>query len=249
MYAGVQAARLGLQTRILGRARRSEVEPLLPDAPGITWALQEAPESTSFTNRPEGKERVQQVHGDAGRIALDDLPRARIVHLGPITDEIDASAACRQHDPEVFVGATPQGLFRTWGDDRVVHLRPVVVSEVVSDRLDAVVVGHNEEAVAQDLLDAVANAGGLVVVTHGLDGCVVRTGDRTREFPSAVVVPEVDGTGAGDVFAAALFVELARGVELPDAVRFAQGAAAASVRGVSVDAIADRAAIDALLAG
>ena len=35
-----------------------------------------------------------------------------------------------------------------------------------------------------------------------------RTGDRSREFPSVMVVPEVDGTGAGDVFAAALFAVL-----------------------------------------
>jgi ribokinase len=47
----------------------------------------------------------------------------------------------------------------------------------------------------------------------------------------------VDSTGAGDIFAAALFVELYRGAGVADAVRLASTAAALSLDGSGLDAV------------
>ena len=73
--------------------------------------------------------------------------------------------------------------------------------------------------------DVHALAGGrrLAVVTHGADGAIAVAGDRVeRARPASIAA---DAPGAGDVFAATLLVELARGHELADALERATQAA------------------------
>jgi sugar/nucleoside kinase (ribokinase family) len=77
--------------------------------------------------------------------------------------------------------------------------------------------------------DVHALAGGrrLAVVTHGADGAIAVAGDRVeRARPASTAA---DAPGAGDVFAATLLVELARGHELADALERATQAAVDSL--------------------
>jgi len=249
VYASVQAAQLGWSARVIGRGNDDELAPLLPQDDRIAWDIESAPVSTKFTNDSQDGERVQLLHASAGPIDFGaDVLAARVVHLGPVDAEVDLDMACANVAADAFVGATPQGAFRVWGADQVVHLRPVTFAVPTMRRLNAVVVGGPEAEVAAQLLQGVAAAGGLVVVTRGSKGCELWSGDVREVIPPAVHVDEVDDTGAGDVFATGLFIKLAEGAPVTEAIRFGQAAAAASVRGLSVSAIADEIEITALLA-
>ena len=70
---------------------------------------------------------------------------------------------------------------------------------------------------------ALADGRRLAVVTHGADGAIAVAGDRVeRARPASIAA---DAPGSGDVFAATLLVELARGHELADALEQATQAA------------------------
>jgi sugar/nucleoside kinase (ribokinase family) len=243
VYAAMQAARLGWEVDVRGAGSLAALETLLPTHDRVTWHIQEAPAATQFTNDSRSGVRVQYLHATAGRIDIPaSLPPSDVLHIGPVDDEVDLDAIAAAATSS-FVGLTAQGVFRWWGDDRIVHLRPVAISNAVAQFLDVVVVGAIEEPVAADMLRDVVAAGGLAVVTHGRDGCEVRSATTTDRFASAFSVDVVDDTGAGDVFAAGLFMQLGSGASLADAVRFGQAAAAECVRGWSVTAIADDAGI------
>lgn len=89
---------------------------------------------------------------------------------------------------------------------------------------------------------------GTVIVKMGSQGCLVSRQEAAIEsptFPSDVV----DTTAAGDTFNGALAVALAEGMAFDRAVRFANAAAALSVRKAgAISSIPNRDAVDALLA-
>ena len=64
----------------------------------------------------------------------------------------------------------------------------------------------------------------LAVVTHGAEGAIAVAGDRVERGASRRAIA-ADAPGSGDVFAATLLVELARGHELADALERATQAA------------------------
>lgn len=86
-----------------------------------------------------------------------------------------------------------------------------------------------------------------VVVTRGAAGLVLATSDGVVSM-AALRVPVVDTTGAGDTFCGALAAEIARGVSLEDACRYATAAAALAVglRGAAAS-IPTREAVEAQL--
>jgi len=113
---------------------------------------------------------------------------------------------------------------------------------------DAVVLSETEEGLAAEFV-ASARRTGLVAVTRGARGCTLLDNRGAYEVPALHLPPEaiVDDTGAGDVFAAAFFIALAEGRPPAAAARFAHAAAALSLGGHGVGAIAPRAAIERAL--
>jgi ribokinase len=81
------------------------------------------------------------------------------------------------------------------------------------------------ESAARELL---ARGVGSVVVTLGADGALIVTRNTVQHVPG-YTVEVVDTTGAGDAFNGALAVALAEGRTLPEAVDFANAAAALQV--------------------
>jgi ribokinase len=89
---------------------------------------------------------------------------------------------------------------------------------------------------------------GAVVVTLGARGALVVPADGPVLVQAPPPVTPVDTTGAGDCFCGALGQALARGAELPEAVRYAVAAAALSTTGPGArGALPDDDAVRALL--
>lgn len=159
----------------------------------------------------------------------DAMRSSRIVHLGPVCNEISADII-EPLSAATFVGATPQGWMRRW--DAQGHVVSAAANWVDAPRIlaraNATVISIDDVAGDWDVARAWAAQTELVVVTEGVQGCTAFTaGAELRVLAPAV--REVEPTGAGDVFAATLFVALQRGDPLRDACALANCVAAQSV--------------------
>jgi ribokinase len=94
--------------------------------------------------------------------------------------------------------------------------------------LAALAGGASVEAGAQALLERGAKA---VLVTLGAAGCVLYRPGQPAHRLAGRRMTVVDSIGAGDTFTGALAAALARGETLPEAMRWANAAAALSVTG------------------
>ena len=249
LFAALQAARLGSRAGIITIGRPADLEEALaPYRAELAIDLRPAPATTVFTNVGTGAARRQTVHSWAGPLDLADLPplsSMRIVHLAPVARELDL-AALPVLPEGCFLGATPQGWLRRWGADGRVLEDRLRLPAALAARLGALVLSETEARLADEAIGAVRAEGGLVAITHGAAGCTLLGPEGGCDVP-AQPVPVVDDTGAGDVFAAALFVALADGREPVAAARFAHAAAGLSIGGRGVTAIATREEIERAL--
>jgi sugar/nucleoside kinase (ribokinase family) len=110
---------------------------------------------------------------------------------------------------------------------RVAELLELVDHLVLSSSFAAAFTGERSPARAAECLAA---PGRTVVVTCGADGSwyLPEAGPRDPVHQPAFLVDAVDTNGCGDVFHGAYASALARGLALPDRVRFASAAAAIS---------------------
>ena len=180
LYSALAAATLGWRTGILTRGRYGfdlnglDIPPLTIGSERIQIVVQDAEWPTCFVNEyaPSGR-RTQQIARWAGPIDLRGLPpswhTARVIHLGPIAQEIDVRQATGLN-PQ-FLGTTPQGWMRDWpratgGRVQPTHLR--LPPELVS-QLDGIVVNDEEFGFSRDMVEAVGKHG-YGVVTLGENG-------------------------------------------------------------------------------
>jgi ribokinase len=147
------------------------------------------------------------------------------------------------------------------GKPVILNLAPArAVAEATLARLECLAVNESEaefltgRAVGTDAdVAAVAEAlrargPGTVILTLGARGAFVAS-RGVRALVPGFAVEAVDTTAAGDVHCGALAVALVEGRPLPDAVRFANAAAALSVTRLGAQPSAPkRAEVDALLA-
>ncbi|HEY7984853.1 MAG TPA: PfkB family carbohydrate kinase [Ktedonobacterales bacterium] len=255
VFAAAAAARLGLRAAIVTAAPPDVLAAIRHAAPDVELAALPTPTATTFANRylPDGRRR-QYLRSRAPMLGLDAVPddwrACAIVHLAPVAAEVDGALAAAF--PGALLGATPQGWLRAWGGTGLV--RPAAWREAarVLPHLRALVLSQDDLATDAASADAAiarwARTVPVVVVTRGAAGAdLLAQGSRVRvpAFPAR----EVDPTGAGDVFAAALFVALAEGEAPAAAVRFANAAAAFVVEQPGVAGLPDRAAVLARLGG
>ena len=198
--------------------------------PNATVQVVPSPDTTSFSNiyKPEG--RTQIVHNLAGWVTATDVPAAwrdtPIVHLGPITNMIDANLVYAF--PGSIVGVTPQGWMREWGDDGLVKQIPLQYADVLLPNAHAVIIGE-EDLQDEAELAMMREKSRLLVMTRSARGCIIFAGDEVYDVP-APKVTELNATGAGDIFATAFFVRLWRSQHnILDSAEFANKIAAASV--------------------
>lgn len=256
LYSAITAARLGWRTAVLtrgiyGREVAGYQMPSLEDFAGeISIIVQDADTTTMFVNEYSAGRRTQKLTQWAGPIDLRGLPphwrNARIIHLGPIAQEIDTKQTGAL--TPFFLGATPQGWMRDWpkpNGGKITHNHLRLSKELVS-RLDCIIVSQEEIALCRDTVEAVG-ANRLGVITMGQDGAKVIYGGQRANIP-AFKVDVADHTGAGDTFAAAFFIGATdRAVSAPRAARFASAASGMSLREVGMHSIPDRAQVEAFM--
>jgi sugar/nucleoside kinase (ribokinase family) len=258
-YSALQAARLGLHTRILTRGVREEIEELLePYREELALEVLEAPCTTTLETSGQGRERSQRVLAWAGVIGAELALDTEILHLAPVARETDGRTGASAR--AAFVGVTPQGLVRDWSGPSGRIVARTLDRSLLPQRCDALVLSEAERdscaALFSDADDQLARGdrplpadAAVIAVTHGEAPTELRLRGGVQIH---VEVPRVqrmcDDIGAGDVFAAAFFIALAGGEDPQASVQLANAAAAVRVSAQGAGAIGDRAAIEARLA-
>lgn len=256
LYSALTAARLGWRVGVLtrgayGRAIDGIEVPSLDEFAGeLSIVVQDAETPTMFVNEYSAGRRVQQMPKWAGPIDLRGLPphwrNAKLVHLGPIAQEIDP----RQTGglTPTFLGVTPQGWMRDWPRETGgrVKLTSLRLPGELLGRIDAIVVSDEEISLARDVTEQVGSRR-LGVITMGEDGARVLYGGDSTDLPG-YKVPTLDLTGAGDVFAAAFFIRATdRTASAVTAGRFANAVAALSLRAVGAAGIPSKLEVEQFL--
>ncbi len=204
--------------------------------PNIEVLILPSGQTTTFKNRYSASGREQKIYSIADSIASDQIPdawrRARIVHLGPIANEIESDIA------EIFsnsmIGLTPQGWYRRWKPDGTVIINDWPQAEDIL-KLAAVVIVSAEDLPDLSLIDQFQEWCPLVILTQRSGGCMVYFRGKTRRIP-APKVEEINPTGAGDIFAASFMIRLNQTRGNPwEAADFANQVAAVSVTKNTLD--------------
>lgn len=236
-FASLAARRMVDHVSVLTAAAPTyDVEKHLP---GILVHRIESPTTTQFENIYTPGGRIQYTRPSPVRLEprhlTDALRRAKIMHLAPVCDEVSPDFATEAR-PDVFIGVTPQGWLRRWDETGRVYAKKWDAAPQVLARADAVVISIDDVAGDWQLaLTWVAQAR-LFVVTEGAAGCTLFLAGKPYHIP-APSVPEVDPTGAGDIFAATLFIALQRGRDPIEACAFACCVASQSVTRMSPDSL------------
>lgn len=247
-YAAATAARLGLRPAVVTSGPADLSAALAAALPGVPLAVAPAPAATTFENVYDAHgARRQYLRGRAAPLAIADVPEAwcdaRLVLLAPVAGEVDVGLA--RAFPAALVAATPQGWLRRWdAEGRVVagpleragdllpHLGALIVSR--EDLLSPAGVGAAPGAPttaseADQIIASWARCVPIVAVTRGAAGALLYEHGAEPAVYHGYPAHEVDPTGAGDVFAAALLAALVEGHSPGVAVDFANRAAALSV--------------------
>lgn len=226
-YSGRMAQALGLRVGVV-TSWGSEVS-LAPLA-GIPVASFPTERSTVFQNVYTEHGRVQYLMSVAPKLDYYLVPepwrQARIVHLGPVAQEVEPSLV--RNFPSALLGVTPQGWLRGWGSDGRVYASEWPESSFVLQRAGAAVISVEDVENNEDRIDEMAASCHVLAVTEGPNGCYLYWNGDVRRF-RAPQVEEVDATGAGDIFAAAFFARLYATRDPWEAARFATQLSAVSV--------------------
>jgi len=246
-YSALQAARLGHRAQILTQGVAAEIEQLLaPYRQELELRVLPAPATTTLVTSGSGAARVQSMQAWAGAIAATPELDTAILHLAPVAREIPLG----WRGPGGFLGITPQGLARDWSGTRgaIRQVRADPAATALGEHADAVVLSELERDSCAELIAAARTGGAVVVVTDGEHPSTILHGDGSASTCAVPALAEMaDDLGAGDVFAAALFISLAEGDDAQAAVRFATAAAAVRMGARGASAVGDRAKIEARL--
>jgi sugar/nucleoside kinase (ribokinase family) len=214
--------------------------------PGIRVFQRRAAVTTRFKNLyEEDGARRQFVTARSDDIDLglvdEDWQDPDVLMLGPVTGEIGRGAAeCFEAN---VVGALAQGWLREFDSDGLV--RPREWADPAADLLGV----HGLVLSEQDTPDAARAARAwlsyvpIIALTRGWRGLFLHTREGVQDVPS-LPRPEVDPTGAGDVFAASFLLRYHETGDLLQSAAFGACAASCAVEGVGTSTLGDRAEVE-----
>jgi hypothetical protein len=201
--------------------------------PNIDVQRLPAETSTQFWNVYDGGKRTQFTRWNGvefnTRTLAEHRIASRIVHLGPLCNEIDVDIV-RALPPKQFLGVTPQGWLRRWDAEGRVRQDPANWTHAgeIMARANATVMSIEDINDDWGVAHKWAAQARLLVVTQSAEGCTVFLNGEAMRVP-APSVELVDPTGAGDIFASTFFVALQRGDSPRAAAEFANCIASQSV--------------------
>jgi sugar/nucleoside kinase (ribokinase family) len=236
-YAATTAHRLGLRAAVFTAAAAC------PDNVPFAVHCLSSPVTSTFENRYHDGTREQIVHTIAAPLDLNYLPQAwraaPIVHLGPVLHECQFDVVTAF--PNALIGVTPQGWMRRWH-----HRLPSPIQRTrwqpdaaLLRRIDLLALSIEDIGGDESLVGDYAQSCRLVALTRGVNGLTLYHEGVSQDIPAAPAT-EVDPTGAGDVFTAAMLVSLYETGDAVKAAHFAAAVAARSVEGFGVSAIPTR---------
>jgi len=234
----VAAARLGGAVTLVGRTGRDmfgeqTLNELHREGMDLDQFIQDshAPSGVALIVVGRGGQNLIAVAPGANhRVSAQDVADSaaafegcRIVLLQlevPMEAVLAAAEAGRQAGATVILNPAPAATV----DERLYGLVDILTP---NEHEAALLAGQaGPEAAAATLLE---RGPGTVIITLGETGVLLaRAGQPPQRLPAFRVEP-VDTTGAGDAFNGGLAAALARGLDLPTAVRYAQAVAALSV--------------------
>jgi sugar/nucleoside kinase (ribokinase family) len=239
-YATLTASRLGWEAAAL-TAAGPEFD-AARELPGVSAFVHLSPTTTRFTNvYEEGGLRRQVLSSRAEPVHVGPLPeewrRPDVLALAPVAGEIEGALA-PSFEADV-VGALAQGWLREFGPGGAVGPREWRDPGSALAGVHVLFVSQHDlpgtGLEPRDLLSWVP----MVALTRGWRGVLLHTRDAVHDVPS-LPRPEVDPTGAGDVFAAAFLVRYHETGDAIEAAAFAACAASCAVEGVGVSSLGDR---------
>ena len=199
--------------------------------PGVDVRRIDAPSTTQFRNIYTNGGRRQIVWPCPVRISgehlTDEMLGSPIVHLAPVCNEVDASVVSRIR-PGTFVGVTPQGWLRRWDAQGAVYAAEWTDAGVILPRANATVLSIDDVAGDWDVVSHWASQTAILVATQAAEGCRLFVDGKPMHVPAPQVL-QVEPTGAGDIFAATLFIALWQGHDPVRACQIANCIAANSV--------------------
>lgn len=234
-YAALTARALGLRVGIV--TSWGEELPLGPLSQ-VPMVNLPADTSTTFENIYTPSGRVQKIHTLAHNLDLFLIPEpwlnAPIVHLAPVAQEVSPSMIRRFKGS--FIGLTPQGWLRGWGEEGSVHPGEWPEATYVLNQATAAVISLDDVGGDEQRIEEMAAACSVLAVTEHAHGVRLYWQGDVRHFATPEV-QEVDPTGAGDVFAAAFFSRLYSTRDPWEAARFATRLAAYSVTRAGLESV------------
>jgi sugar/nucleoside kinase (ribokinase family) len=234
-YAARVIHSFGLKIGMLTSAAQDE--PLLAELTPYASEMVVLPASatSTFENIYSPTGRIQYIRGVASKIVPADIPAhwlsAPLVHLAPLTDEVDPQIAHQFKDATTLL--TLQGWLRRWDADGRVRFKPWFDPDVLKD-IDIVVFSEEDIAEAPELEAQFAGAVKHLFVTRAERGGTYYHQGQPTDF-STPQVELVHPTGAGDIFAASLLCGLHVTRDMTAAIRIAAQLAALSVTRVGLD--------------
>ena len=243
-YATLAARKLGWDAAALTSAG-ADFDPAA-DLPDVKVFRSGSGATTRFVNLygADGV-RTQVLSARADAIDLGRLPEdwrdPDVLLLGGVAAEIPPRTA------EAFqasvVGANAQGWLRAFDDDGTVH--PQEWRDPAADLAGVHVLVLSEHDLpdarvrCRELLSCVP----VIALTRGWRGLVLMQRGSEVEVPG-FPRPEVDPTGAGDVFATSFLLRYQETGDLEEAAAFAACGASCVVEGIAATTLGDRAEIE-----
>ncbi|MCU0492839.1 MAG: PfkB family carbohydrate kinase [Chloroflexaceae bacterium] len=247
LYAATTAQRLGLKPAVF-TAIAPDHTLELPFPVALTPSFV----TSIFENRYHEGNRSQWLHAVAAPLNLALLPEAwrhaPIVHLGPVTHE--CSLEMLAAFPQALIGVTPQGWLRHWDEPLPAPVRRVAwcPPPELLKRIDLLVLSIEDVDGDEALVRSYARHCPLVALTRGAEGLTLFVRGESQRI-AAVPAWEIDPTGAGDVFAAAMLACLFESGDPLAAAHFAAATAACAVEGHGVASIPTQETVQARMGG